>query len=343
MVDVKKLLPDFRRNSTKLQALLGAQLFTLLVSSMTFSKDFFLHYGLVSMYLLWVLLLTILGILALRKFLTGPQKALTVSLYCLFVFTLSFGMTETAAQLLFPQDNYLGFDFQRFFRYLVVTLICSLVIIRGFFLKNLFEERVRSESEMRLKVLQSRIRPHFLFNTLNSIAELAHSSPNDAEQAIESLSMLFRASLENQKGRHSIESELRLCQRYLDLEKFRLGEKLNYEVVNHAAEMNRWQCPKLLLQPIIENAVTHGRDENGVVELKVDIRETASHLSFKVVNRLGVAKANEAGNGIAIESIRETMFVLYDDNYAFNAREHDGCYEVIMRIPKQENMEEVHL
>jgi two-component system sensor histidine kinase AlgZ len=200
------------------------------------------------------------------------------------------------------------------------------------------EWRHKVEAQARLQALQSRIRPHFLFNSLNTISELTATEPEQAEQAIASLSSLFRASLDEAKNMHTLDSEIHLCERYLELERWRLADKLEIEWINSIENTRTWQVPKLILQPLLENAVMHGADKYGCVKLTIDLRESKTDLSIKVVNSQGIkdqSNNQNKGNGIALNNIRERLFVLYDDQQAFRIRNDPDKYQVIMRLPKK--------
>jgi len=217
---------------------------------------------------------------------------------------------------------------------LIALAIGFLVLFRLFDLLVVLERRHQAESVLRLDALQSRIRPHFLFNSLNTISELAATQPDQAESAIEALAMLFRANLETDKSQHSLQRELDLCERYVNLERWRLGDRLSYKMSISVAVPANYLIPKLLIQPLIENAITHGVSAKGSVKLIVDVRETDTDISIKVDNKKGVEQAISRGNGIAIDNIKERLIVLYDDQHTFRVKDNDNRYSVLMRLPK---------
>jgi len=212
----------------------------------------------------------------------------------------------------------------------ILVLLFRLIAVLG-----TLERRNRAEARSRLSALQSRIKPHFLFNSLNTVSELIVTNPEQAESAVQSLAKLFRANLQDESSSHSLESELDLCLRYLRLERWRMGDKLKVKTEVHVAKANRWLVPHLILQPLVENAVMHGKDRTGAVSIKIDIRETASHVSARIENSQGDGAAISQGNGIAVENIQERLFVLYDDDHSFKVRQSGEFYQVIMRIPKR--------
>ena len=196
------------------------------------------------------------------------------------------------------------------------------------------ESRNRAESESRVKALQSRIQPHFLFNSLNTISELAATQPEQAEQAINSLAMLFRASLENNRKTHTLANELKLCERYIELERWRVADRLDIVWDVHIKDASHWSIPKLVIQPLVENAILHGVQADGAIDIWVDVRETSRHLSLKIENKLGVSGDPAGGHGIAIDNIRERLIVMYDDQQSFRVKRSADRYSVFMQIPK---------
>lgn len=223
----------------------------------------------------------------------------------------------------------------RFIRVIGAALLISALTLRFFALLAVLDKRSKAEAESRILALQSRIQPHFLFNCLNTIAELTVVDPAKAEKAIGSLSMLFRAGLENQRKRHSMERELVLAKRYIELEKWRLGERLTIEWLVSICNPESWEVPKLIVQPLLENAIVHGMQSDGSIHISVDARETRNHLSFRFENAKGGSDSQSSGHGIALDNIRERLLVLYDDQHTFQVKNSDDVFVVLMRIPKQ--------
>lgn len=334
----KFYLPDICRNTSILMIVLVVELSAIVLVLSFYAQDFLKNLGLVSVYLLWIVLLAAAVLCFLRKkmlrqnTLAGMSMALAI---CLTAFVI----TEVFAQYILYGITLQPFNWERFYRLFIAASIVSLMMLRFFSLLGVMEWRHKVEAQARLQALQSRIKPHFLFNSLNTISELAATNPQQAELAIGSLSTLFRASLDEARNLHTLDSEVHLCKRYLELEKYRLAERLSVTWEISIENTRTWQVPKLILQPLLENAVVHGADENGKVELLVDLRETKNELSIMVVNNraplLSQAEREKTGHGIALNNIRERLFVLYDDQQTFKVRDEKNKYQVIMRIPKQ--------
>lgn len=243
---------------------------------------------------------------------------------------------ELTSQLLTNAYDSDSINVNRLFRQLLISNLLCLLAIRFFLLIDQLNARSKCEAESRVLALQSRIQPHFLFNSLNTISELTQADPQQAEQAIHSLSILFRASLENEKKHHSLENEFTLCERYLELERWRLGDRLKVNWSKNVEQSARWRVPKLLIQPLCENAIVHGKLDNGDVNISIDTRESRHHISIMIENDKSKSSSASSGNGIALDNIRERLQVLYDDQQTFRVKESATKYSVLVRVPKRE-------
>ena len=168
---------------------------------------------------------------------------------------------------------------------LAIAAIVSAVVLRYFYVQFQWKARVESENQARLQALQSRIRPHFLFNSMNTIASLARSDPALAEQVTEDLAALFRVSLADAQVSGTVGQEMELCRQYLRIEGVRLGERLKVTLDVDALPDNA-SLPTLTLQPLVENAVYHGVEPSPdggdiVISAKAVARPTQnSHRQF---------------------------------------------------------------
>jgi len=187
-------------------------------------------------------------------------------------------------------------------RVAVLSTLVALVALRYGYMHQLWKAQVRANVGAELEALQARIRPHFLFNSLNTIASLARSAPKSAEAAALDLSDLLRAALRSGADLVTLGEELELCERYLAIEQLRLGERL--EVVIRRDGINTAQLvPLLSLQPLVENAVLHGVQhcpQGGKVELWGE--RAASRQRIWVRNP--VCGPSAAGLGIGQENVR---------------------------------------
>lgn len=200
-----------------------------------------------------------------------------------------------------------------------------------------FEARARAFSpalaEARLAALNARIRPHFLFNSLNAVLSLIRARPQQAEAALESLSDLFRAALRDPGELVELSDEIALARQYLDLEKLRLGERLTVDWQIDAIPGDM-PIPPLLLQPLLENAVYHGIEplpDGGCIGIAVT--RTGDELRLVIVNPSGGRQSHASGQHMALANIRERLALYYDLEARLDIREASESYEVSMILP----------
>jgi two-component system, LytTR family, sensor histidine kinase AlgZ len=169
-----------------------------------------------------------------------------------------------------------------------------------------------SLSEARLQALQARIRPHFLFNSLNTVLGLMRSEPRVAETTLENLSELFRVFMKDTRELIPLQDEMETCRQYLAIEQIRLGGRLeiDWQIEGGPADA---LVPSLLLQPLVENAVHHGVEpsgEKGVISIFA-VR-TGDKVEIRVINPLLAEAPNRPGNQMALGNVRERLMLLYD-------------------------------
>jgi two-component system sensor histidine kinase AlgZ len=184
----------------------------------------------------------------------------------------------------------------------------------------------------RLAELQARIRPHFLFNTLNGAIALVRAEPRKAERLLEDLSDLFRHALMEQGESVSLAQELELAQRYLAIEQVRFGERIRVQwSIDELA--NSARLPPLILQPLVENAVKHGVEPspNGA-DIKVSTERRGSRVVIKVSNTLP-ATESAPGSGVALDNVRERLSLLHDVQAQFQTGVRNGLFQVRMELP----------
>ena len=192
--------------------------------------------------------------------------------------------------------------------------------------------RTPAETAARLLELQARIRPHFLFNTLNSAIALVRAEPAKAETLLEDLSDLFRHALVDQGESVTLSDEIALAQRYLAIEQVRFGDRLQMEwSLDPKAEHAR--LPPLILQPLVENAVRHGVEpsEPGAT-VRISTKRRGSVAVIKVTNTVP-AGAGTPGHGVALDNVRDRLHLLHDVQGRFRCGLVDGVYQVRMEVP----------
>jgi two-component system, LytTR family, sensor histidine kinase AlgZ len=230
---------------------------------------------------------------------------------------------------------------QRFFAAnLGIGAIIGALALRYFYVSGEWRRNVELQAQARMRALQARIRPHFLFNSMNTIAALTRSDPARAEEAVEDLADLFRANLNEKRSRITLKEELEVARIYQRIEQLRLGERLR--VIWDVADLPmRALVPGLLMQPLLENAIYHGiepRPSGGVVTVSGSL--DGDMVGLTVRNPLPEAgEAAHAGNRVALENIRERMELIYPGRSSVEANRIGDEYIVRLRFPYIEDAE----
>ena len=230
-------------------------------------------------------------------------------------------------------------------RQIVFTAAMVGSFLRYNYIRQSLHRREESELHARIQALQSRIRPHFLFNSMNIIASLIPVDPDAAETVVEDLSELFRASLQQEGSEVSIGEELALCRRYMRIEQLRLGERLNIEWrVEEIDEPVR--IPLLTLQPLLENAIYHGIQplpEGGTITVSIGYASDSyqitvinplpsEDLSQPVSNKYPTTQGR--GNQLAIQNIRSRLDVLYGQRAYLETQTSGEVFVTRVKLPK---------
>jgi two-component system sensor histidine kinase AlgZ len=327
--NTRQLLPDWRNLGVLLRALLGVNLLALgaaLVEAHTLR-------GWLAVFVenaAWVepLLFINLVFLMLSRDLLWRCRPRTGQAYVLLF---------AAFSGLLLQDSWRFLGFVQVDEPIWRAVLMSLAV--AFLLLVYFELRSKALSprleEARLSALNARIRPHFLFNALNTVIALIRSDPRSAETALENLSELFRALLHNPRELSPLSAEIALGRQYLELEKLRLGERLqvSWEIEVLPQET---LVPPLMLQPLLENAVYHGIESIAAGgEIRVRMGMTGKTLKIEVSNSLGDANAapQHVGNHMALDNIRERLALYYDMEATLEHGVKQGCYRVHIELP----------
>jgi two-component system, LytTR family, sensor histidine kinase AlgZ len=196
--------------------------------------------------------------------------------------------------------------------------------------------RAPAATTAKLAELQSRIRPHFLFNTLNSAIALVRQEPARAEGLLEDLSDLFRAALAEHGESVTLAQEIELAKHYLSIEQVRFGERLQVQWQLDPAA-NPARLPPLLLQPLVENAVHHGVEPSPQgANIVIATRRENSKVVVTISNSLpvaGTSTPSTKGNGIALKNVRDRLNLLHDLESSFHAGVKNGLYVVRIEMP----------
>ncbi|UAW98587.1 histidine kinase [Halopseudomonas nanhaiensis] len=307
-------LPDLCSSFAVFTLVVLAELVVLLwVLAQPVSGGFdWLQLAMASLFVQWIVLLSAALLCRLRPWMQRRPLGLAIAACYAVVISLVLIFTILGEWVL--HQGMLGLpqlDAELLLRHGLIALIMTSLLLRYFYLQQQWQRQTQAELKARLQSLQSRIRPHFLFNSLNSIVSLIGSSPDKAENAVLDLADLFRANLGEAEGVASWAEEKRLCEGYLRIEQYRLGDRLKVEWDTEALPAVT-PMPLLTLQPLLENAILHGLQpslhggdirihgiyRSGVVELEV------SNSCPDVVD-------SHQGSRMALQNIRARLAALF--------------------------------
>jgi two-component system sensor histidine kinase AlgZ len=208
--------------------------------------------------------------------------------------------------------------------------LLSSILVAGLVMRA--KGRTPADTSARLAELQSRIRPHFLFNTLNSAIALVRAEPAKAETLLEDLSDLFRHVLVDSGDTATLADEIALAQRYLAIEQVRFGERLKV-IWSLDPSANAAKLPPLLLQPLVENAVHHGVEPSASgAEVQISTQRRGSVVVIKVTNTVPAGQGSK-GQGIALRNVRDRLSLMHDVQGQFRSGLKNGSYHVRIEVP----------
>jgi len=285
---------------------------------------------------LWITLLSALGLCLLRSWLGGLGR--NTAALCSFGLVIAVtALCSAAGQLLMlwlqPLMSLGAFRFWPLLQHMAIAAIAAAILLRYLFLQQQLRQQQQAELEARIQALQSRIRPHFLFNSMNMIASLIGSDPARAERVVEDLADLFRHALADTNTLVPLREELSLCRRYLALEKLRLGERLEtrWEIGDYGSGV---RIPCLTIQPVLENAVYHGIQllpEGGVLSVRVD--RTGDRIEVTVTNPRNPRIQHNKGNKMAMSNVRTRLEAHFGPGATLEAEVTDESYITHISYP----------
>ena len=341
-------LPDFcQPRAVFLLVLLGLLLsFLLTLAAQPGFSDFWNALGLTALMVESIVLASCLLLCACRGLLIRLPAAAAFAVIFVVIQLLVVGASWLAARFFLPYDS-LGSGLANaewMLRNLLISLIASLVFVRYLILHRQWQMQVRAEAGARLEALQARIRPHFLFNTLNTIASLVRTRPDDAEQAVLDLADLLRTGLRT-NAEHTLAEELELVRGYLRIESQRLGDRLRIDwQIEDSLPLDQ-NVPALLLQPLVENAIVHGiaRLPDGG-RLKISARaERDKRWCLWVENpwpgpdksepAKNSYKNNYKSNQMALDNIRQRLELAYGERASLKVDSTADRFSAEIRVP----------
>ena len=333
------LLPDFCDVRVIFMLVLIVQMLAIVLAmAIPSTKASFWDYlAFISMMLQWIALLNAAVLCMSRRFL----NRLSVTLTMLSSYLIMMIVTLVFALALIRLNSWMRLDVETsplgeyfLLRILIMAAAIYAVVLRYFYIQQQWKLNLQAQSRAEIQALKARIRPHFLFNSMNTIASLISIMPDKAEKAVEDLADLFLASLKEQNI-HTLKHELDLTRSYLDIEKLRLGDRLQIDWNVDNSLINE-EIPALSLQPLAENAIYHGIEplpDGG--HIRISAQRDGEHLRLEVSNPSSEAagSTHTGGNQMAQDNIKQRLRLAYgkDARFFINATKQD--YTVTLEIP----------
>ena len=328
-------LPNFCAASTVLVIVVICELTALLLALARNSAalGFWSDLGLTSMFLLWIALCGAGLLCLLRNYLARQSVAVSAALVIAIIVALVIVVSGAAyyfgSSALFPDSHWTFLA-----RNAGITFVVTALALRYFYVTHEWRHNVELQATARVHALQARIRPHFLFNSMNTIAALTRSNPARAEEAVQDLADLFRANLNEKNNQISLAEEIDVARTYQRMEQLRLGERLHVEWKIDSLPTDAL-VPGLTLQPLLENAIYHGiepRPDGGVVTVTGEFNK--GMITIVVKNPVPAANLTmRDGNRLALANIKERLDLMYGERATVKAGRFDDQYIVTLRFP----------
>ncbi len=333
-------LPNFCHRETTSISIILATLLGLMITIISIDSlnNFWGYFGLISLYLLWLVLSFSVIVCYLRPHLNKLSTA-KASMIAFGILLLVQALLNEVVLYLLPLMGVMDainipHDFR--WRSLVVGFIIGGMALHYYYLQHQWRRRTRAASQYRVEALQARIRPHFLFNSLNTVTSLIHNKPDEAEEALLDISDLFRESLRSSESKISLQQELDLTRRYLHIEQLRLGERLriSWDITEGVDTL---LIPPFILQPLVENAIYHGIErlaEGGEVLIQIHIE--ANQLQIMVRNPMVIPepkRSDHQGAHMALANIRSRVETLEPQPGAIETNTDNLQFKVMIKLP----------
>jgi len=294
-----------------------------------------------SMYLLWLALLGTAVLCRIRPWAEkqGNTEAFVIcfvvlEVMCLVLAEVTYRLTVRFGQAVIIDDTHAGFVASTF----AISSIVIALAMRYLYVSSEWRRSIMLEAQARISALQALIRPHFLFNSMNTIASLTRSNPKKAEEAVEDLADLLRANLGTTKNRTTLKEELEVAAIYQRIETLRLGDRLSVRWDVADLPM-RALIPSLTIQPLLENAIYHGIEllpDGG--EVNVSGKRIDDDLRISITNPVAPDQARKiGGNKMAMANIRQRFELAYGNRAKVDVEETDSDYSVQLQFPCEED------
>ena len=314
----------------------------LTLASHTTPGTFLTELAKMSLFILWLGLLGAAILCKIRPWVEkfGQTQAFVIAfvlleLLSLMLAEIAFQLTGIFGEAVIINDTHSGFILRTF----AISSIIIALAMRYLYISSEWRRSIVLEAQARISALQALIRPHFLFNSMNTIASLTRSDPTRAEEAIEDLADLLRANLGVQKDRTTLKEELEIAAIYQRIEKLRLGERLNVNW-NIGELPMRALIPSLTIQPLLENAIYHGIEllpEGG--EVTVTGVRNEKNLEIEMRNPVAADRSGKkGGNQMALANIRQRFELAYGGKATVSVEDTGDEFSVKLCFPFDEHV-----
>lgn len=336
-------LPSFCAVRMVFAVVLVAQIlsFILVLAPLQTGGDLWRDLGVISLFVQWVALSSAAVLCLVRPLLSRFSNLAAALISYLLLLLVTAVVSELAHYVLYRDLTLApptGDHFSFLARNMGLSALISAMVLRYFFVQHQWKAQVRAESRARVQALQARIRPHFLFNSLNTIASLTATNPAQAEDAVEDLADLFRITMRDSGGRISLAREIEIAKRYLHIESLRLGDRLqiewNLDAIPDVA------VPALILQPLLENAVYHGVEPLPTGgRIRVCIVQRGNRLQMQVENPVPANRSfsHHRGNRMAHENIRERLRLAFGRAARLEIEDRGISYRASVQLPLEQS------
>ncbi|MFP5382912.1 MAG: sensor histidine kinase [Gammaproteobacteria bacterium] len=312
----------------------------LVLARSGFSAGGWADLGVTSLFVQWVALTTAAALCPMRDMLSRLQRHVAAGI-AFGVIVVDALLSSLLAQLLYtwalaPAEPGLAVSGSTVAAHALIAAIIGGLVLRYFYVQEQLRLQQQAELQARIQALQSRIRPHFLFNSMNIIASLIAVDPDTAEAVVEDLSDLFRASLRDTGAQVTLAEEVNLCRRYVRIEQLRLGNRLRVEWDVDGLPLDEIRIPLLSLQPLVENAIYHGIQplaEGGTVRLAMDYRDGQVRIHIENPVTTAPADTSHQGNRMALENIRHRLQALYGPTAGVEGHPEGDTYGTTLHYP----------
>ena len=348
-------LPDFCKVYTVFLGIILTELLAFVLTLTPLSKngydweyirqDLVTDLAMISLFMQWITLISMALLCLLRRWLCRLGNQLAGLFSYLLILSVTSLVSAVAYQLvIIPVESLMTPPNEMrplfFWRNLGISALLSAIVLRYFYLQYRWKQETEATAYARFQALQARIRPHFLFNSMNTIASLIRLQPQQAEQAVIDFAELFRAILIEANQGVTLQQELDWCQQYLHLEKLRLAERLHLI----------WQIdslpqdailPPLCLQPLVENAIYHGIQAlpaGGTIEIKGQF--DGSQININISNPLPENLSVYQGQQIAQLNIQQRLHYFYGSQANLAIQTLANIYQVSLTFPYHNHYDE---